>query len=940
MPSITYDGQAFAIDGRKVWLVSGAIHYPRIPRELWADRIRAAKQAGLNCIETYVFWSFHESAPGEWDWAGDKDLRHFIELIGDHGMYCLLRPGPYVCSEWDFGGLPAYFHRVPGIKPLRCSNPPYLAACERMLREVMDRVRDLQVTQVSERFPQGGPIVLMQVENEWVCHNPAEEEAYHQALIRVMREGGCDVPLINCNFLMQRVRGTIDAANGRDRIIQHIRELHHVQPDAPSLYSEYWAGMYDKWGVERPHFTDATAIENHLAQMAAAGGQPNIYMFHGGTNFEFWNGRNPGGRGIYPATTYDSHAPLTEAGGRGPKYLACKRICTFLTQFEHVMANLRHDDHHAVIEPKPADDDRISLVHQKGSRGDVLFIMRGAANKLPEVEVVLPDSRTLTVPLGDARTAWMLLDADLNGVAVLSYTTLRPWAFLANRLLVVFGPAGAAGVVSINSKELSVTVPGGDEPVVHRHEGLSVAVLNEAQVDAAYITRTGLVVGTYELDRADKPVPLEGWPRIFQVGGDGRVSSRSAKRAAAPTPPRLTAWEMADVGAMIDGTSPRYQRIDGPASFESLGCDFGYGWYRFTVSTPGTLPVLAPEASDRVHLFNDGRPVALLGTNAGAEDGPGRVRMDGQVTALVENAGRFNIGWPMGEPKGIYGHLWTVRPVKLARPRVEEGVAPNPFQLWPYTYMMRVNNRAPADSLVWTLTPKNGRPIVLDFRDTPRGKPAMIIVNGRMIDGIGAHFSFGNHRLKLEVGRELREGSNELRLAFFTRLTATDVRAVAEAVHAYQAVDAISEGGEWAFAPWLLPERRDFGQARATRGLPSWYRTTFQVRKADVPLWLEPRGMSKGVIILNGHNVGRFFVATADGKRVPPQHRYYLPEPWLRTDAPNELIVFDEHGKSPRGSRLSYDRFGPFEDQRPTRTAAPKAVRTRRKNSVAVPEPF
>ncbi|MCC7205134.1 MAG: beta-galactosidase, partial [Phycisphaeraceae bacterium] len=107
MPTISFDGQSLLLDGRRLWLVSGAIHYSRTPHELWADRIRAAKQAGLNCIETYVFWNLHEPAPGKFNFRGDADLRHFVKLVGEAGMYCILRPGPYVCAEWDFGGLPA-----------------------------------------------------------------------------------------------------------------------------------------------------------------------------------------------------------------------------------------------------------------------------------------------------------------------------------------------------------------------------------------------------------------------------------------------------------------------------------------------------------------------------------------------------------------------------------------------------------------------------------------------------------------------------------------------------------------------------------------------------------------------------------------------------------------------------------------------------------------
>jgi beta-galactosidase len=116
MPTISYDGQSFIIDGRRVWLVSGAIHYARVPRGLWRSRIRAAKQAGLNCIETYCFWNVHEPQPGVFNFEGDADIRAFVEMIASEGMMCILRPGPYICAEWDFGGFPAWLNRVEGLK--------------------------------------------------------------------------------------------------------------------------------------------------------------------------------------------------------------------------------------------------------------------------------------------------------------------------------------------------------------------------------------------------------------------------------------------------------------------------------------------------------------------------------------------------------------------------------------------------------------------------------------------------------------------------------------------------------------------------------------------------------------------------------------------------------------------------------------------------------
>ena len=163
----------------------------------------------------------------------------------------------------------------------------------------------------------------------------------------------------------------------------------------------------------------------------------------------------------------------------------------------------------------------------------------------------------------------------------------------------------------------------------------------------------------------------------------------------------------------------------------------------------------------------------------------------------------------------------------------------------------------------------------------------------------------------LQVGTTITGGQNELRLEL---LGDDDSRIdVLKYVKLYQCTQIVSGRSKWAFAPWTVPQSREFGPIVTTDSdLPSWYRSTFKATHTDVPLWLEPRGMTKGQIYLNGHNVGRYFVATASGKTVPPQKKYYLPKPWLHTDKSNELLLFEEHDRAPNRCALKYDSKGPY----------------------------
>jgi len=203
------------IDGRRVWLASGRVPYARLPRDTWADRIHAAKLAGLNTIETPVFWNRHEARPGRFDFTGDNDLRYFVDLVGKAGLYCILSLGPFIDSGWDFGGLPPWL-REKGQPALRTSGGPYLEACSRFITAVADQVRGWQVTAAGT----GGPILLLQCESEWTCGLEPLANVYLGELTRYVREAGLSVPIVNSNNLWQGVEGQIDGWSGADDLLR------------------------------------------------------------------------------------------------------------------------------------------------------------------------------------------------------------------------------------------------------------------------------------------------------------------------------------------------------------------------------------------------------------------------------------------------------------------------------------------------------------------------------------------------------------------------------------------------------------------------------------------------------------------------------------------------------------------------------------------------
>lgn len=919
MPTVSFDGQSFIIDSRRVWLVSGSIHYSRVPRDLWRSRIRAAKQAGLNCICTYVFWNLHERSPGVFDFSGQNDLRHFVELIGREGLYCILRPGPYVCAEWDFGGFPPWLLREGNFK-LRQYHEPYLEACSRYLAAVLDQVRDLQVTSAAKAgLPGspaggGGPIVMVQAENEWFCHNPEESHrhpsTYLREIVRYLRESGCTVPINVCNNLWQRVEGAIDTWNANSHLAADLRQLRVVQPNVPRIVTEFWPGWFDHWGGEHDRRSSAQLVEYRLASILAVGAQYNLYMFHGGTNFGFYGGRSVANAHCFITTSYDYDAPLREAGGRGPKYHAVKRISTFASQFAHVLAHLEPDSQPTAVAPSE-DSHPLSVLHQHGSQGDVVFLLKAQDSQLRATQLLLPNGLTLPIPLGEEPSAWLVLNARLAGNVELTYTNLRPWAWISRKLLVLFGPADAEGLVAIDGAALRLRVPAGDQPLVHRHENVHVVVLNTRQVDAAYALSDRLVVGAAALDERDEPLPHPDFKRIFCIRDNGEIQYVTPKPAKRRTAPRFELWQYGNLDDMLDGSAAAFRPIEGPSSLEQLGCDFGYGWYR--LDWPGAVSaekLLAPQAADRLHFYGDGKLLRILGCGPGASDEPTTMRCKNRVVVLADNLGRFCYGWRVGERKGLFGHLYSVQPLRLGRPKVVAGQAPDPFQLSEYWTNMRGGEKRAADALVWSgLQPQGDHPLILELADFPLA--CMVFLNGQPIGMFDRHLSAGRQRWLFEVGRGLRRGRNELKLALFAPY-ASPLK-LDRFVKLYQTTRNLTREADWAFAAWQPgPTQPWQGLPKTLPSRPCWFRGIFAVRDVGVPLWVQPRGMSKGQIYLNGHNVGRYFVATHTGARVPPQDRYYLPEPWLHTRGPNELLLFDEHGRWPCDCRLIYDPQGPY----------------------------
>lgn len=321
----------FYLDGKPFKIISGAIHYFRTVPEYWRDRLEKLKNMGCNTVETYIPWNFHEPSKGEFLWSGMHDVCRFIKTAQELGLYMIIRPSPYICAEWELGGLPAWLLKDKNIR-LRCCYKPYLDAVKEYYEELMPRLAPYQLDN-------GGNIILMQIENEYGYYG--DNTQYLEFLRDTMRGFGITVPFVTSDgpwkesyFKSGMVDGALPTGNfGSAAEWQFGQMRSFIGEGKPLMCMEFWNGWFDAWGEEH-HTTAPEKAAKELEELLKRG-SVNFYMFEGGTNFGFMSGRNEGQK-TADVTSYDYDAPLTEDGQITEKYRLFKQIISQYNTIEEV----------------------------------------------------------------------------------------------------------------------------------------------------------------------------------------------------------------------------------------------------------------------------------------------------------------------------------------------------------------------------------------------------------------------------------------------------------------------------------------------------------------------------------------------------------------------------------------------------------------------------
>ena len=963
---LTYDQRSFIMNGERVFLNSATIHYFRMPREEWREVLMKAKLAGMNCIDTYFAWNVHEPEEGQWSFEGDNDCGAFLDLCAELGMYVIARPGPFICAEWDFGGFPYWLETKQGIK-FRQNNKPYLHYVELYFDRIIPIIRERQLSA-------GGTVILVQVENEYgYLMDDAAASAHMNHLRDSLLQRGIDVPLITC---VGGAEGTIEGANFWSGADGHYAKLREKQPDTPKIVTEFWTGWFEHWGGPSAIQKTAPLFEKRMMEILRTGYTGiSHYMFYGGTNFGGYGGRTMGSSDIFMITSYDYDAPLNEYGRVTAKYAVAKTLSYFVHAFGALLMEteevpteqikVRHPQGVSVRGRSKGSEkiwffenhkDERETVHVTLEEGRTLPVALNPGQIIPILDrveiaenVYLTGSAMITgneVVNGEL-TLFIVAESGQRSVVELETNVLNvqgssmqvrverdPLNGAYRFELVHFREPGiihleASGVpirfVVLDKETMDRTwrIDGKGGPYQLRYaigfDDLDVSLSGQVTGMISDPNRNILLLGSW----ADGERSLTGREFIYGEANDsqGGIEDEHVQKSSAaiqhdlfttlPMPPKLS-----DSPELSRVTLTAEQRASSgqPEHFSQYGQDFGYLLYEcdFDRSMDGITTLILPDLQDTARIYVNHVEQALVRQVGAAGIQVQTTKGTNTLQVLVQHMGRLNFSPYLGESKGLAGSVYIGGSVQDIRRNWhgEHGVV----------HLDEVNHleEAPLLSRSFTL---DGMDRAILVGAVSRG----LRMNGMQVpmEGYQDWFSFNT----LDLSLYLRPGEvNTLEMPY-SRTPLNRLELIL-----YRSEDELQDwrmAGTDALLPrqWGLYEppnnsghlhtyRQDadysgnwnaMSAGNGSYGQPVWYRWRFS--KSAVPehfrvnLMLRLTGMSKGTLHLNGHHLGRYW-------QIGPQEDYKIPISWLQDE--NELLLFDEEGRTPERVRFLYDNLSRY----------------------------
>lgn len=914
-PAVTIDRDGLRLAGRPFCLLAGCVHYFRWPRAEWRPLLEQARWAGLNTIDTVIPWNRHEPQPGQLDFADEADLGAFLDLCHELNLKAIVRPGPYICAEWENGGLPAWLSAADGIR-LRVDDPRYLMAIERWFDTLMALIAPRQ-------YPHG-PVILCQIENEHWASGVYGHDNHQQSLAAAASARGITVPQYTC---VGALPGWPEFRNGWSGIAEKLIQTRALWPENPLIVSELWSGWFDSWGASRQTRKAAAKLDLTLHQLTAVGAAGlSHWMWAGGTNFGHWGGRTVGGDLVFMTASYDYDAPISEYGELRTKALVARRHHLFLgslgAQLAPVLADAVPGGMQVISPPAVRGrseagaapyrtvragpnapeawrDFQATFLQNPGPEGATYQVALSNPPHHLTIEVEPGSLRPIfaNLPLGvcEAERAAVLPILAYHSGRILGFWTAEPGDAPNEQhcALIIYGQLGEQG-------QLGLRFPG--EPIevlVDDHDPAVRLTLNGDTLELSYWLTTfgsrielryGACTFTLLL------MPQEQADLVGAIADDDPEQGHWPTELAPVTRASRIELPLERLAVVEASADDGWQPLAQPEALERLGCAYGYGWYRAELDLDAPLETMlsAPWLSDRARVLLNGRDCGWLGLGP---DGP-RYTLPLKLAAghhdlrlLLDNLGRFNYGLGLGELKGLLDTLyldgeqhdisdgWAAlwQEVQFAGEAVASA-RPGAFR--PDAADVHLGRFAFEGPNVWLLRLIEARPerryLLHLSGDRSSGG---LFVNGQAVERFSRHRSGG--LIKADISALLRPGPN---------LLALNLQGYAGAPWRATLVSydpARPLAARWSFRPGVTP-----AASGPNGGGPAFYRARFA--RSALPaghsrLSLRPGCLHKGQIQLNGRAIARFW-------QIGPQEDYKLPVSWLAEQ--NELLIFAEHGEA------------------------------------------
>jgi beta-galactosidase len=728
--AINFDNRGFLIKGKRTFIASAGIEYARVPRPLWRDRLLRIKRSGFNCIEIYAFWNYHEVSPGKWDFTGDKDVGAFLDLAHQLGLYATVRVGPYVCAEWENGGIPMYLRFQPGLL-FRQNEPTYLKDVDGWYDHILPIVASRQISR-------GGNVIMVQLENEddegWGTVADRYHDPYFTHLLDKARALGIDV----LTFFSGMHHGGNPAPE---------YPISSTGRDDPWYTTEYWSGWYDMYGpLPATGGRSLTNSDRAAWRFLENGGNGfNVYMFHGGSNFATWNNNETVG-------SYDYAAAIGQAGDLRPIYYKYKRVALFGRSFQDILENCDNS-----TDAHQTDFPGLTIRARTGPAGTLEFLDNPGATP---VDAHFPDNATLTVAPGEV--LGLVRDFPVDDTFTLVHSESRILNIdsgAKETTLVMYGPVGSTGSIAVSSKAalqkgkdgawtsnaaqpgistLTVTFPSA-HPELHvlLTNGRTLRVVTMSSeladdtyfidgTDGNYIATGAPYIGEFTPEENTAPhftmeTPIDATTApevtIFRPDADKKpvVLAPLPLPALNPIAPVLADWQSAsaDAEAAPEYDDSAWKTSDAPLPMGADGDTSAYAWYRAKINsdTAGTQYLRIPFIGDHAILF-------VNGTRLPGTVGPGAVIIPvplqagpNSLAVLVSHSGRTKLIGTYGaldrlDMKGLVGPvtlLPTTAPLVVldeafaqdywkGHPAVDALIDPNLKAIAPKWYRIGLHN--------------------------------------------------------------------------------------------------------------------------------------------------------------------------------------------------------------------------------------------------------